>query len=93
MWINKLFFIDCSKAADCCDKAQYEEAGTLDKLKMMLHLKFCEKCREYTEKNTKLTRLIHKAGIKPCSEEEKKAWKQQIESNLPNQRTEHQPYS
>ncbi|MFD1096846.1 hypothetical protein [Salegentibacter chungangensis] len=76
------FFIDCSKAANCCDKAQYNEASRIEKLKMRLHRFFCERCQNYTKKNTKLTKLIRKANLKPCPEEEKQQWRKKIENEL-----------
>lgn len=76
------FLIDCSQAANCCDKAQYKEANRLERLKMTIHLLFCRKCREYTSRNTKLTKLIRKAGIKTCTAQERKVWKEEIEAEL-----------
>lgn len=79
---RKFFIFDCSKAENCCDKSQYNEAGTREKISMITHLLLCRACRKYTTKNTKLTRLIKKSKLKTCSEEEKKAWKKRIEREI-----------
>ncbi len=85
MSYKKALLIDCSEAAFCCDKAQYKEASVADKLKMLLHLIYCKKCKKYSEKNTKLTELINQSEIKTCTEEEKKAWREKIENEITNQ--------
>ncbi len=77
--MSRLFFIDCSKAAECCQKAQYKEAKPLEKLKLKLHLFFCKTCRKFSSKNVKLTESIKKSRIQTCSEEQKKKWKETID--------------
>ncbi|MCP9201575.1 hypothetical protein MKO06_16815 [Gramella sp. GC03-9] len=76
--LNKLFFVDCSKAAECCNKAQYKEANSLEKFKLRLHLLFCQTCRNLASKNTKLTQTIERSKIEPCPEAQKKQWKETI---------------
>lgn len=85
--LRRLFFIDCSEANDCCDKAQYKDAKPLEKVKLFIHLAFCKACRKYTIKNRKLTRLFKKAHLERCPEEQKKAWKKQIEEETAKQHT------
>lgn len=75
---RKIFFIECSEASRCCDKAQYDEASRFDKFKIHLHNFFCRPCSDYTEKNVKLTKIIKKAEIKTCSEAEKQSWRDKI---------------
>jgi len=76
--------IDCSEAGHCCDKNQYKEASVTEKLKMLLHLIYCKKCRKYSSHNSKLTELINQADIKTCPEEQKKMWKKEIEKEITN---------
>ena len=76
--MNKLFFVDCSKAAECCNKAQYKEAKSLEIFKLKLHLLFCNTCRQFVSKNTKLTETIEKAHLETCPEEQKQQWKETI---------------
>jgi hypothetical protein len=73
---------DCTEAGYCCDKKQYNEASFLEKIKMLFHMALCKPCRDYSSKNTKLTKLIEKSDLKPCPEEDKKIWKQTIEKEI-----------
>lgn len=84
---NKIFFIDCSKAIDCCNKSQYEEASFLDKAKLLLHIAFCKTCRKFTDRNSKLTHLIKKSKIETCPEEKKQQWKEEIKKEYAEERT------
>lgn len=83
---RKFFIFDCSKAVNCCDKSQYNEAGTREKISMLMHLLLCKPCRKYTARNTKLTQLIKKSDLKTCTEEEKKAWKKKLEKEIANKK-------
>lgn len=78
---RKALFIDCSEAAQSCDKAQYKEASLYEKMKIHLHIFFCKPCKNYTKQNSKLTELIEKSNLKTCSEDEKKVWKAEIENH------------
>lgn len=79
---KNFFLIDCSEAADCCDKAQYKEAGAVERIKMLIHLLYCSRCRDYTIKNTRLTKLLKKARLKTCTAEEKQQWKEKIDGEM-----------
>jgi len=72
--------MDCTEANHCCDKAQYDEASFIEKIKIHLHNLFCRPCNKYTDDNKKLSELVKKANLKTCTEEEKKAWKAKIDS-------------
>lgn len=78
----KSLFLDCSEANHCCDKAQYEEASFMEKIKIHLHNFFCKPCKEYTDTNKKLSALVKKANLKTCTEEQKKSWKKEIEKEI-----------
>ena len=78
----KSIFVDCSKAGNCCDKAQYNEASLPEKVKMLVHLALCKPCRKYSNKNTKLTKLIKDCDLKTCTDEEKQAWKEKIRQEI-----------
>ena len=80
--MSKLFFIDCSKAAECCDKAQYKEAGALEKIKLLIHLTFCKACRRFSSKNSKLTQALKKSKLQSCPEAQKQAWREQIKKEF-----------
>jgi hypothetical protein len=80
----KSLFVNCSEAANCCDKAQYKEASFFEKLKIRIHIALCGPCKKYSTKNTKLTHLIEKSELKTCTEAEKKKWKAKIEKEISN---------
>ena len=84
---SKFFFIDCSKAADCCNKSQYNEAKFFDKVRLMLHLAFCKTCRRFASKNSKLTSLMEKSRIQTCPDEKKKQWREEIKKELVEERS------
>ena len=56
--MSKKIFISCEKASHVCDKSQYEEASFWEKIKLNLHLIYCKACRKYSNKNSKLTKLM-----------------------------------
>lgn len=80
MKITRLFRLNCSEAESLCDKAQYREAGFLDRIKLRLHFALCEGCRKYHENNGKLTLLIKKSGIQSYSRAEKEAIRRKMEA-------------
>ncbi|MDR5591723.1 hypothetical protein [Christiangramia sp. SM2212] len=84
---SKFSFVDCSEAATCCDKAQYEEANLFEKAKLMLHLFFCKTCRKFSNRNSKLTHLMKESKLETCPEEKKKQWKEQIKKEFAEERT------
>lgn len=79
---NRGIFFDCSEANLCCDKAQYDEASFFEKMKIHIHIFFCRPCRDYTNKNKKLSALVKKANLKTCSEKEKEVWKEKIQQEV-----------
>ncbi|MCH4823937.1 hypothetical protein ML462_12230 [Gramella lutea] len=84
---RKLFFIDCSEAAECCDKSQYDEANFLEKAKLMLHLAFCKTCKKFSDRNSRLTHLMKEARLETCPEEKKKQWREEIKKEYAEERT------
>ena len=78
----KFINLDCSKAENYCDKQQYNEARLFEKIKLRVHLLFCETCQKYTSKNSRLTNLVKKASIKTCTKKEKEKFKRKIQRHL-----------
>ncbi|WP_363323169.1 hypothetical protein [uncultured Maribacter sp.] len=68
--------ISCEKAANICDKSQYEEASSWEKIKLKFHLFMCKTCAKHSKDNTKLTSLCNQARLAVLSEEEKKKMKE-----------------
>lgn len=79
---NTFLFISCKEAANCCDKAQYEEASALQRLKLMVHLFICKTCRKYSSNNAKLTGLIKKSDLETCNETNKQIWREEINRRM-----------
>ena len=67
--------ISCEKAANFCDKAQYNEASAWEKIKLKFHLLVCKTCAKHSMKNKKLTSLCIKARLAVLSEEDKNKMK------------------
>lgn len=55
---KNFLLMPCKEAGIVCDKVQYNEATTWEKVKMKLHLLMCTLCRKHTKNNLKLTQLI-----------------------------------
>ncbi len=71
--------ISCEKAAVICNKAQYNEASLMEKIKLKIHTFVCKTCAKHSKKNTKLTSLCNKANVQILSDEEKNAMKNILE--------------
>ncbi len=73
--------MDCSEAAEMCNKAEYKEAGFLEKLKLKFHLFACKKCKKYKQRNSRLSTLLQKASLHTCTNQEKENFRKQMEEN------------
>ena len=82
MRITTLFRLSCAQAENLCDKAQYSEAGFLERLRLKIHCTYCKTCREYTKTNSSLTSLFRKAGLRTCTEEEKDSYKRSLKEEF-----------
>jgi hypothetical protein len=72
----------CEEAKEICNKAQYNEASFLEKLKLLSHTFMCKICARFTKENTKLTALCQKADLKSFSEAEKTELKKHLQKHL-----------
>ena len=72
----------CEDAGQVCDKSQYKEASFWEKLKLNIHLLYCSPCREYTQKNVKLSIVFKKSNLKIMSLRDKKNLKKQIHQEI-----------
>ena len=72
----------CEDAGQVCDKSQYKEASFWEKLKLNIHLLYCSPCREYTQKNVKLSIVFKKSNLKIMSLRDKKDLKKQIHQEI-----------
>jgi hypothetical protein len=79
-------FMSCDKAADTCDKSQYNEASLWQKFKLTIHLLYCKTCRKYSANNSKLTELVNKPEV-DCL---KNCEKEKLETNFKKELDSHQ---
>lgn len=78
MDMKEFLGLDCKEATNACHRAEYNEAGFADKVRLKIHLFLCSPCKAYKEENKKLSYLLKKATIHSCSREEKNALHQRI---------------
>lgn len=72
----------CEKAAIICNKAQYNEATLIEKLKLKFHILMCKRCLKYSKKNTALTGLCQKAHLQVLSETDKTVIKDKLKNEV-----------
>ncbi|MBW2962694.1 hypothetical protein [Mesonia aestuariivivens] len=75
-------YCKCSEANCYCDKAQYNEVKDWEREQLISHLDKCPKCKDYSERNKKLTELFNKAQLTTLQEEERKELKRLLQQNL-----------
>lgn len=77
-------FLSCDEAQHCCDKTQYNEASLFEKVKLNIHLLYCQACRTYTKKNSKLTKLMSNNQSQTMEHSEKKSLEELFKKELSN---------
>lgn len=86
--MNKLF-LSCEEASHVCDKAQYNESTLWERLKLILHIMFCNLCRKHTINNKKLTDTMNKSNIVCLDSKSKSEMKKFLEEELKNSNSKH----
>lgn len=79
---KRYLFISCEEAQHICDKAQYNEATTWEKFKLMLRYLWCRLTRTYVQKNTKLSDSVKSAKIDCLNAMERDQIKTQFNKQL-----------
>jgi predicted anti-sigma-YlaC factor YlaD len=74
--------LSCKEANHICDKSQYKEANFWEKIKLNIHLLYCDVCRKYSTRNAKLTELIKTDKIEVMDTEAKAKLKVTFEQEL-----------
>lgn len=79
-------FYTCEEAELVCDKSQYGGLSFWEKVRLRLHLFYCDYCRTYTQRNQKLTLLFKRFRIaqpaKQFDEDAKELMKKKLEKEL-----------
>ncbi|MCA0133592.1 hypothetical protein [Winogradskyella alexanderae] len=83
---KSFLFISCDEAKHICDKAQYGEASSWERLKLKLRISWCHITKSYTKKNTKLTDVMQKAEVN-CLKNDERA---NIQKKFKKQLAKHQ---
>lgn len=82
---EKLFY-SCEEAGLACDKSQYGELTFWEKIRLKIHMFYCDYCRGYAKRNQKLSSLFKRAGVaqpmKQLGEESKELMKKEFEKEL-----------
>ncbi|WP_340156549.1 hypothetical protein [uncultured Winogradskyella sp.] len=82
---QSFLFINCDEAKHICDKAQYGEASSWERVKLTIRLAYCRVTQSYSSKNSKLTESIEKAEVKCLKAEERKKIENQFKAELAKQ--------
>jgi hypothetical protein len=81
-----LFNINCDKASHICDKSQYQEASSLDIIKLKFHHVFCKVCRYHSKKNCLLTSLLKKTDLHILDQKSKADMENKLQKELAKQK-------
>ena len=79
---KSFLFISCDEAQHICDKRQYDEATTWERIKLALRLSWCRITRAYSKKNNKLTKMVQKAEVNCLENDERSNIQKQFEKEL-----------
>ena len=74
--------LECHEANHICDKNQYKEASFWEKVKLNIHLIYCRACRQYTIRNTKLTKRVKDPQVHTISASDKNALKERLKQQM-----------
>jgi hypothetical protein len=80
--MNLEIIFKCKEASHICDKSQYEESSFTERLLMKMHQWMCKVCRQHSEENTKLTKIIQKADLKTFPETKKNELQRVIQHEI-----------
>lgn len=79
---KSLLFVSCEEAKHICDKAQYDEASLLDKVKFNIRVSWCRVTRAYYKRNIKLTQKIEESKVECLTPECKENMKKEFDDVL-----------
>lgn len=82
---KSLLFVSCEEAQHLCDKAQYDEASLLDKIKLNLRISWCKVTRAYYKRNIKLTEKIKESKVECLTPECKENMKKELNKVIQEQ--------
>lgn len=81
--MSKKILIKCDEATSICDKNQYGEASSFDKIRLSIHNFLCHRCKLYTEQNKIMTKVfnvhLHEHSDKKLGDNDKEALQKALE--------------
>ncbi len=83
---KSILFISCDEAKHICDKTQYGEASSWEKIKLNIRLSWCRITRAYTKRNRKLTQSMEQADLKVLENNERDTMRQKFQEELAKQK-------
>ena len=60
----------CQEIALLSEKKQYDEASFWEKLRIRMHILYCERCRNYEKDNKNLSNILNDAKLDSLTDEE-----------------------
>ena len=84
----KFLKITCKEANEICNKSQYNESTFFERVKLQLHIAFCEKCAKYTKQNVTLTDIFKgkamdcKGEVHCMTENDKELLKEKLKEQM-----------
>lgn len=79
---KRFLFITCEEAMHICDKAQYNEASSWEKIKLNIRLLWCSVTRAYFKRNSKLTEVVNNSKADCLKADERKAMEDEFKKEL-----------
>lgn len=73
----------CQDIAYYSDKLQYGEASFLEKVKLKLHILYCERCKKYNIKNIWLTKIMRKEEYKTLNNKDLEEIQRKVNAGYP----------
>jgi hypothetical protein len=61
----------CQEIALLSEKKQYKEASFWERLRIKMHILYCERCRNYEKDNKQLSSILNDAKLDSLSDEER----------------------
>ncbi len=83
---KSFLFISCDEAKHICDKTQYDEGTSWERLKLSIRLSWCKFTKAYSKNNNKLTDSMQKADVNCLKNDERK----KLQKNFEQELTKHQ---
>ena len=79
---KRFLFISCEEAKHICDKSQYNEATTWEKIKLNIRLSWCRVTRAYFKRNSKLTEVVNASNADCLKPNEREAMELKFKEEL-----------